>query len=190
MLFFPLQDKFGQKHVVEVLKEELEEGRWASPHLSAHFLEGKKKATDIQYLFSFSLGLLEELEDNEWRDTIQLYREEVRKNWSCLFFIEQRLLNKTGDCYYRKQCCATTCSKECAMSGWSREELSVVLGTKTGIICLCGANCQSVLFVFWVHKSCLIINPEISGSVLNEDWTCKDLYGFQKGLSHLEHNFR
>lgn len=28
------------------------------------------------------------------------------------------------------------------------------------------------------------------GSVLSEDWTCKDLYGFQKGLSHLEQNFR
>ncbi|CAB1427291.1 unnamed protein product [Pleuronectes platessa] len=27
-------------------------------------------------------------------------------------------------------------------------------------------------------------------SVLNEDWTCKDLYGFQKGLSHLEQSFR
>ncbi|XP_029361895.1 polyamine-transporting ATPase 13A2 [Echeneis naucrates] len=27
-------------------------------------------------------------------------------------------------------------------------------------------------------------------SVLNEDWSCKDLYGFQKGLSHLEQSFR
>uniref|UniRef100_A0A674P855 ATPase cation transporting 13A2 n=1 Tax=Takifugu rubripes TaxID=31033 RepID=A0A674P855_TAKRU len=27
-------------------------------------------------------------------------------------------------------------------------------------------------------------------SVLSEDWTCKDLYGFQKGLSHLEQKFR
>lgn len=27
-------------------------------------------------------------------------------------------------------------------------------------------------------------------SVLNEDWTCKDLYGFQKGLSHLEQSSR
>uniref|UniRef100_A0A4W6BPQ4 ATPase cation transporting 13A2 n=1 Tax=Lates calcarifer TaxID=8187 RepID=A0A4W6BPQ4_LATCA len=27
-------------------------------------------------------------------------------------------------------------------------------------------------------------------SVLNEDWTCKDLYGFQKGLSHLEQSLR
>lgn len=30
----------------------------------------------------------------------------------------------------------------------------------------------------------------MSGSVLNEDWTCKDLYGFQKGLDHLEQKFR
>lgn len=44
MLFFPLQDRFGQEHVVEVLKEELEEGRSASLHLSAHFLEGKEKS--------------------------------------------------------------------------------------------------------------------------------------------------
>eukprot|EP00064_Thunnus_orientalis_P013623 superscaffoldBa00002249_g13662 len=28
------------------------------------------------------------------------------------------------------------------------------------------------------------------GSVLNEDWTCMDLYGFQKGLSHLEQSLR
>ncbi|XP_029012526.1 cation-transporting ATPase 13A2 isoform X2 [Betta splendens] len=27
-------------------------------------------------------------------------------------------------------------------------------------------------------------------SVLNEDWTCKDLYGFQNGLSHLEQDVR
>ncbi|CAG01724.1 unnamed protein product, partial [Tetraodon nigroviridis] len=27
-------------------------------------------------------------------------------------------------------------------------------------------------------------------SVLNKDWTCKDLYGFQKGLTHLEQRFR
>lgn len=46
--FFSLQDKFGQKHVVEVLKEELEEGRWASFNLAAHL--DKKKAADI---FSF-----------------------------------------------------------------------------------------------------------------------------------------
>lgn len=32
----PPQDRFGQKHVVEVLKEELEEGRWASFTLSLH----------------------------------------------------------------------------------------------------------------------------------------------------------
>lgn len=38
--------------------------------------------------------------------------------------------------------------------------------------------------------SCLIINTEISGSVLNEDWTFKDLYGFQKGLNHMEQKFR
>lgn len=71
----PLQDRFGQKHVLEVLKEELEEGRWASFTLSPN-VKIKKQLT---YFLSFSLGLLEEFEDFEWRDTIQLYREEVRK---------------------------------------------------------------------------------------------------------------
>lgn len=41
--FSPLQDRFGQKHVVEILKEELEEGRLASLHCSAHYLEEKEK---------------------------------------------------------------------------------------------------------------------------------------------------
>lgn len=40
-------------------------------------LGDKKKP--LTYFLSFSLGLLEEFEDYEWRDTIQLYREEVRK---------------------------------------------------------------------------------------------------------------
>lgn len=65
--------------MIEVIKEELEEGRSASLHLSAHFLEGKEKKL-LTYFISFSLDLLEELHDCEWRDTIHLYREEVRKN--------------------------------------------------------------------------------------------------------------
>lgn len=40
--------------------------------------EGKKKL--LTSFISSSLGLIKELEDNEWRDTIQLYKEEVRKN--------------------------------------------------------------------------------------------------------------
>lgn len=44
----PLQDRVGQKHAVEVLKEELEEGRWASFTLSPK-LEIKKAAN----VFSF-----------------------------------------------------------------------------------------------------------------------------------------
>uniref|UniRef100_H2SUA6 ATPase cation transporting 13A2 n=1 Tax=Takifugu rubripes TaxID=31033 RepID=H2SUA6_TAKRU len=97
-----ITDRFGQKHVVEVLKEELEEG---------------------------SLGLLEEFEDYEWRDTIQLYREE-----------------KTLLRYYLF------------------EGIRYVWLSKRGTFCRV--------------------------SVLSEDWTCKDLYGFQKGLSHLEQKFR
>lgn len=43
------------------------------------FLGGERKKL-LTYFISFSLGSLEELEECEWRDTIQLYREEVRKN--------------------------------------------------------------------------------------------------------------
>uniref|UniRef100_A0A8C4H0R2 ATPase cation transporting 13A2 n=1 Tax=Dicentrarchus labrax TaxID=13489 RepID=A0A8C4H0R2_DICLA len=67
------------------------------------------------------MDLLGELEDTEWRDTVQLYKEEVRN-----------------------------------MS----------------------------LFIIVLKPSVFVC------SVLNEDWTCKDLYGFQKGLSHLEQNLR
>lgn len=44
------------------------------------FLGGRGKKKLLTYFISSSLGLIEELEDNEWRDTIQLYKEEVRKN--------------------------------------------------------------------------------------------------------------
>ncbi|KAM9351292.1 polyamine-transporting ATPase 13A2 isoform 2-T2 [Symphorus nematophorus] len=97
-----IRDSFGQQHVVEVLKEELEEG---------------------------SLELLGELEDTEWRDTVQLYKEE-----------------KTLLRYYLF------------------EGLRYIWLDRKGAFCRV--------------------------SVLNEDWTCKDLYGFQKGLSHLEQSLR
>lgn len=55
MLFFNLQDRFGQKHVVEVLKEELEEGRLASIHLSA--LGGRgKEAANLFYFLQFGFN--------------------------------------------------------------------------------------------------------------------------------------
>lgn len=47
-------------------------------------------------------------------------------------FLTERMLNKMSRCCcccYRKQFCATSCLKECATSGWPREELSVALGT-------------------------------------------------------------
>ncbi|KAM6983109.1 polyamine-transporting ATPase 13A2 isoform 1-T1 [Tautogolabrus adspersus] len=97
-----LKDSFGQEHVVEVLTEEMEEG---------------------------SLDLMGELEDTEWRDTVQLYREE-----------------KTLMRYYLF------------------EGLRFIWLDRKGAFCRV--------------------------SVLNEDWTCKDLYGFQKGLSHLEQSLR
>uniref|UniRef100_A0A8C4NM40 ATPase cation transporting 13A2 n=1 Tax=Dicentrarchus labrax TaxID=13489 RepID=A0A8C4NM40_DICLA len=75
------------------------------------------------------MDLLGELEDTEWRDTVQLYKEE-----------------KTLLRYYLF------------------EGLRYIWIDRKGTFCRV--------------------------SVLNEDWTCKDLYGFQKGLSHLEQNLR
>uniref|UniRef100_UPI0037E924A7 polyamine-transporting ATPase 13A2 isoform X1 n=2 Tax=Semicossyphus pulcher TaxID=241346 RepID=UPI0037E924A7 len=97
-----LKDSFGQQHVVEVLTEEIEEG---------------------------SLDLMGDLEETEWKDTVQLYKEE-----------------KTLLRYYLF------------------EGLRYIWLDRKGAFCRV--------------------------SVLNEDWTCKDLYGFQKGLSHLEQSFR
>ncbi|PWA32986.1 hypothetical protein CCH79_00016890 [Gambusia affinis] len=96
-----LRDSFGQQHVVEVLTEEMEAG---------------------------SLDLLGQLEE-EWRDTVQLHREE-----------------KTLLRYYLY------------------EGLRYVWLDRKGAFCRV--------------------------SVLNEDWTCKDLYGFQNGLSPQEQSWR
>ncbi|XP_040008147.1 cation-transporting ATPase 13A2 isoform X2 [Xiphias gladius] len=97
-----IRDISGQQHVVEVLTEELEDG---------------------------SLELLGEWEVIEWRDTVQLYKEE-----------------KTLLRYYLF------------------EGLRYIWLDRKGSFCRV--------------------------SVLNEDWTCKDLYGFQKGLSHPEQSLR
>ncbi|XP_036959731.1 cation-transporting ATPase 13A2 isoform X2 [Acanthopagrus latus] len=97
-----IRDCFGQQHVVEVLTEEMEEG---------------------------SLDLLGELEDTEWRDTVQLYQE-----------------------------------KKILLRYYLFEGLRYIWLDRKGAFCRV--------------------------SVLNEDWTCKDLYGFQKGLSHLEQSSR
>ncbi|CAG6021127.1 unnamed protein product [Menidia menidia] len=97
-----LRDTFGQQHVVEVLTQEVEEG---------------------------SLEMLGQLEEAEWRDTVQLYREE-----------------KTLVRYYLF------------------EGLRYIWLDRRGAFCRV--------------------------SVLSEDWTCKDLHSFQKGLSPLEQSLR
>uniref|UniRef100_A0A3Q3X418 Cation-transporting P-type ATPase N-terminal domain-containing protein n=1 Tax=Mola mola TaxID=94237 RepID=A0A3Q3X418_MOLML len=97
-----LRDSFGQQHVVEVLKEEMERG---------------------------SLDSLGEPEDTEWRDTVQLYKEEET-------FLRYYLF----------------------------EGLRYIWLDRRGAFCRV--------------------------SVLNEDWTCKDLCDFQKGLSHMEQSSR
>ncbi|XP_028265066.1 polyamine-transporting ATPase 13A2 isoform X2 [Parambassis ranga] len=97
-----LRDSFGQQHVVQVLTEEVEEG---------------------------SLEVLGQLEEGEWRDTVQLYKAE-----------------KTLLRYYLF------------------EGLRYIWLDRKGAFC--------------------------SVSVLNEDWTCKDLHGFQTGLSPMEQSSR
>ncbi|KAM6924917.1 polyamine-transporting ATPase 13A2 [Xenentodon cancila] len=97
-----IRDIFGQHHVVEVLTEEVEDG---------------------------SLDMLGQLENNDWRDTVQLYKEEKTKLRYFLF-----------------------------------KGLRYIWLDRRGAFCRV--------------------------SVLNEDWTCKDLYGFQKGLSPLEQSLR
>ncbi|KAM7410928.1 hypothetical protein PAMA_021072 [Pampus argenteus] len=97
-----IRDSFGKQHVVDVLTEEMEEG---------------------------SLEQFGALEDNEWRDTVQLYKQE-----------------KTLLRYYLF------------------EGLRYVWLDRKGAFCRV--------------------------SVLNEDWTCMELYNFQNGLSHLEQSLR
>nr|XP_043893545.1 cation-transporting ATPase 13A2 isoform X2 [Solea senegalensis] len=97
-----VKDICGQHHVVEVLTEEMEDG---------------------------SLELLGDVDVAEWRDTVQLYKEE-----------------KTLLRYYLF------------------EGLRYIWLDKKGAFCRV--------------------------SVLSEDWTSKDLYGFQKGLSHQEQCLR
>uniref|UniRef100_A0A1A8FPM2 ATPase type 13A2 n=2 Tax=Nothobranchius korthausae TaxID=1143690 RepID=A0A1A8FPM2_9TELE len=97
-----LRDSFGEQHVVEVQTEEMEEG---------------------------SLDLLGQPEEAEWRDNVQLHKEE-----------------KTLLQYYLF------------------EGLRYVWLDRKGAFCRV--------------------------SVLNEDWTCRDLNGFQKGLSPREQSLR
>ncbi|XP_012717411.2 cation-transporting ATPase 13A2 isoform X1 [Fundulus heteroclitus] len=97
-----LRDSFGQQHVVEVLTEEMEAG---------------------------SLELLGQPEEADWRDTVQLHKEE-----------------KTLLRYYLY------------------EGLRYIWLDRKGAFCRV--------------------------SVLSEDWTCRDLYGFQKGLSPQEQSLR
>lgn len=97
-----IRDSFGHQHVAEVFTEEMEEGSWE---------------------------MLGELEENESRDTVQLYSEE-----------------KTLLRYYLY------------------EGLRYVWLDRKGVF--------------------------FRASILNEDWTCKDLHGLQKGLTLQEQSIR
>lgn len=82
-----------------------------------------------------SLDLLGQL-DEDWRDTVQLHREEVIFVVIILFyFFMKRCPDKDYAqvlqwllLRFRKRCCATTCMKGFVTSGWTGRELSVVLG--------------------------------------------------------------
>ncbi|KAM9505795.1 polyamine-transporting ATPase 13A2 isoform 1-T1 [Salvelinus alpinus] len=99
-----LRDSFGQQYVVEVLTEELEEG-------------------------SLEPAGSEAEDSSDWRDTVQLHKEEVPLLHYYLF-----------------------------------EGLRYVWMARKGAFCRV--------------------------SVLNEDWTCADIYRFREGLSRLEQNTR
>ena len=43
-------------------------------------LETCRKDKKLTWFVSFSLDFLGDLEDTDWRDTVQLYKEEVRRN--------------------------------------------------------------------------------------------------------------
>uniref|UniRef100_A0AAQ6IK09 Cation-transporting P-type ATPase N-terminal domain-containing protein n=1 Tax=Anabas testudineus TaxID=64144 RepID=A0AAQ6IK09_ANATE len=97
-----IRNSLGEQQVVEVLTEEMEEG---------------------------SVELFGDLEETEWKDTIELYKE--KKTLLRYYLFEGRRY-------------------------------------------------------LWLDRKGAFIRV----SVLNEDWTCKDLYSFQKGLSHLEQSVR
>ncbi|XP_029994499.1 cation-transporting ATPase 13A2-like isoform X2 [Sphaeramia orbicularis] len=90
-----IRDSFGEQHVVEVLTEEMDEGSWE---------------------------MFGEMEDTEWRDNVELYKE-----------------------------------KKTLLRYYLYEGLRYVWLDRKGAYC--------------------------PVSVLSEDWTCKDLHGFQRGLS-------
>ncbi|TKS77174.1 Cation-transporting ATPase 13A2 [Collichthys lucidus] len=122
-------DSFGQQHVVEVHKVEMEEGRSVTCIYPLTALTLHTYIRNHISWFVFSLESLGDLEDMEWRDTVQLYKEE-----------------KTVLRYYLY------------------EGMRYIWLDRKGAFCRV--------------------------SVLNEDWSCRDLYGFQKGLSHLEQSMR
>ncbi|TKS77164.1 Cation-transporting ATPase 13A2 [Collichthys lucidus] len=124
-----LRDSFGQQHVVEVHKVEMEEGRSVTCIYPLTALTLHTYIRNHISWFVFSLESLGDLEDMEWRDTVQLYKEE-----------------KTVLRYYLY------------------EGMRYIWLDRKGTFCRV--------------------------SVLNEDWSCRDLYGFQKGLSHLEQSMR
>lgn len=64
--------------MVEVLTEEMEEGR------SAHVFNMSNTLQMFEYffpnfIFPFSVELFGDLEETEWKDTIELYKEKVKK---------------------------------------------------------------------------------------------------------------
>ena len=102
------------------------------------YLEKKLGSAYLFFFLSFSSEVFGALEDTEWRDTVHLYKEEVRKKWTVGGFFSAELSTEWSFfsgwkwlLCYRKHSCATTYLKGYATSGWTGREPFVVLGTET-----------------------------------------------------------
>lgn len=79
MLFFPSSGQIWTKACGRGPKRGVRGRQVGITSSFSTFLGGERKRL-LTYFISFSLDSLEELDDCEWRDTIHLYGEEVRKN--------------------------------------------------------------------------------------------------------------
>lgn len=225
-----LQDSFGQHHVVEVLTEEVEEGRSASSlcpssdsitfslsTLRTHSRKLLKRREENAYLVChFQFGVIGRAGGHRmerYSSAVQWGGKEEASVSSFLgriicwgiFFprlkVTSIVLQKMLLRYYMFEglrfIWLDTKGAFCRVRYWNRETRNLWDLTEYWATVYLDWDC----FNFWMDKKSTIfcstfwlitmLKPSISVcSVLNEDWTCKDLYGFQKGLSHLKQSLR